>query len=131
MKVLIVICMVLSTLVASAQCNPRHSCCQNPNTEKSEHPYSQLVKTVIIHSHPGCEKCAARIKEALMKYEGIRSVNVDIPKKLVIVSYYSSRISPSDIKKALRLSGYPADDMAADEAALKKLPPACRKHSSL
>ena len=90
---------------------------------KSEAQTTEItVKTAV------CDMCAHNIEQAAGKVEGVRSVVVDMDKKVAKVSYDADKTSVAAIEDAITASGYAANDKAADETAYEGLPDCCKIH---
>ncbi|MBC7866829.1 MAG: cation transporter [Gloeobacteraceae cyanobacterium ES-bin-316] len=74
-----------------------------------------------------CEMCKAKIEKYLMRQEGVTGVKVDVKKKVTGVTWLTDRTNIENIKAAIATVGYDADDVTAEEASYKKLPPCCKK----
>jgi copper chaperone CopZ len=83
------------------------------------------VKTVV------CDMCANNIEQAAGKVEGVRSVVVDMEKKIAAVSYNAEKTSVAAIEDAIVASGYAANNKAADMSAYEKLPDCCKIHDQV
>lgn len=74
-----------------------------------------------------CGECAHTIKTAVMKLNGIKNVDVNTDTKLATVEFIPTSLKVSDIEDAIVMSGYGANDKAANKEAFEKLPDCCRK----
>jgi periplasmic mercuric ion binding protein len=83
-------------------------------------------KAVISVPGAQCEKCKERIELYLTRQYGVGTVNVNWRKKNVTVNWFTDRTDIEQIKTHIANCGYDADDVTADEVALKKLPPTCK-----
>lgn len=83
----------------------------------SQFVFSQEVKRrrekVSIKSSAECKFCKEKIEKKLVKYKGIRKVEVNYIDHLVNVEYNSKKISAEEIREALNEMGYDADDKKA------------------
>lgn len=93
---------------------------QQKTTAKAE------IKTPTIQ----CDMCKGRIEKYLIRQEGVTSVKVNVKKKTTAVSWITDRTNIENIKAAIATVGYDADDVTAEEASYKKLPPCCKKPAS-
>ena len=87
-------------------------------------------KTVIKTPTVQCEMCKNKIEKYLFKQYGITSAAVNYKKKTTTVTWLTDRTDIETIKAAIANVGYDADDVAAVEAAYKKLPKCCKKPES-
>jgi periplasmic mercuric ion binding protein len=83
-------------------------------------------KAVISIPAAQCEECKNRIELFVGRQYGVSSINVNYRKKNATVVWYTDRTDIEQIKTHIANCGYDADDVAADERAVKKLPPACK-----
>ena len=85
-------------------------------------------ETITVKSVLACQSCVDRIQKDLpYRAKGIQTVKADVATNTIVVTYKVGKTTPDDIRKAITLIGYDADDMKADEAAFKKLPEHCRQ----
>lgn len=85
------------------------------------------VKTIEIKTSIQCELCEERIMANLPFEKGIKDIHVDIPTKIVTVTYRPDKTDPEKIRLAISEIGYDADDVPADPVAYEKLPECCKK----
>jgi periplasmic mercuric ion binding protein len=83
-------------------------------------------KAVISIPAAQCEECKNRIELYVARQYGVSSVNVNYRKKNATVVWYTDRTDIEQIKTHIANCGYDADDVTADERALKKLPVKCQ-----
>ena len=55
-----------------------------------------------------CDHCAAAIEVALSAVPGVGDVSVDIPARVVRLSYDDGQVGEQQIRQALAEAGYPA-----------------------
>ncbi len=81
-----------------------------------------------IISTPGMytEDCKAKIEQSLFKQYGIVAYKADLKKKNIMVTWLTDRTDIEQIKTMIANVGFDADDVTADETALKRLSPACK-----
>jgi copper chaperone CopZ len=68
-----------------------------------------------------CGMCDRNISKALDKVNGVKSYEVNIESKKVIVTYDEAVISLTEIENAISKAGYDANDKKADKKAYNKL----------
>lgn len=73
-----------------------------------------------------CEMCQYAIEYELSYTKGVKNATLDLETKKVLVEYNDKKISPEQIRKAITMVGYHADDMERDPEAYKKLPACCK-----
>lgn len=89
---------------------------QNANTTEIK------IKTSAI-----CDMCKATIEKALAFEKGIKRSILDVPTKVVTVTYNPNKTTPEKIRQAIANAGYDADDIKANPKAYKKLDDCCKK----
>lgn len=72
------------------------------------------MSTVLL-SVPGisCENCERHVTEALTKESGVQSVKVNIPEKVVTLTYDEGSISIDQVKAILEEEEYPVASVSA------------------
>lgn len=85
------------------------------------------TETIQIKTSAICNECKERIEMALYGLKGVKNANLDVPSKIVTVKYKPADVTPEQMRKAISLAGYDADDMPADTGAYDKLPRCCQK----
>jgi mercuric ion binding protein len=92
--------------------------------------YSQkAAKTadVCILTSSKCDDCKMRIETALKSVKGVKKANLDIPTHKACVTYKPKKTDVGQLRKAIALAGYDADEVKADQEAYDNLPQCCRK----
>lgn len=82
---------------------------------------------IVIQTTAVCKECKENIEKALMDEKGVKFAELDSKTKKVRVIYNASKTTPEQLRKAISLVGYDADDVPADPEAVKKLSPCCTK----
>ncbi len=97
--------------------------------------YSQDKKKnsleVRIQTSAVCGMCKDRIEHDLGFEKGVKSVSLDMDTKVVTVGYSPKKTNPDQIRKAISMIGYDADDVKADPTAYEKLPGCCKKGNKI
>ncbi|MFI5267192.1 MAG: heavy-metal-associated domain-containing protein [Chloroflexota bacterium] len=70
-----------------------------------------MATTVLKVPDISCEHCEKTITQALSPVEGVRDVRVDIPSKLVHITYDESTISVDKMKEVLEEEEYPVESV--------------------
>ncbi len=73
-----------------------------------------------------CDMCKSNIETGLSKIAGVKSVDVNVDKKMGHVNYDAAVISESDIEAAITKLGYWANDKPADPKAYNGLMGCCQ-----
>jgi periplasmic mercuric ion binding protein len=87
----------------------------------------KAVQKAVIQT-PGvlCEACKTKIENRLAHEDGISSVKADYRKHTVTVVWLTDRTNIENIKTELANLGFDADDVTAEQDAIKRLPACCR-----
>ena len=86
----------------------------------------ETKKEIAIKSSVICEMCKKNVEKALL-FKGIEKTTVDLPAKIITVSYDPQQTNPEKIRSAIAGAGYDADDVKANPRAYKKLAKCCKK----
>jgi len=73
-----------------------------------------------------CGMCKETIEKAANSVEGVEMANWDKNQKKIDVKFDESKTDAMAIHKAIAVSGYDTEQMAADEEAYSKLPECCQ-----
>ena len=67
-------------------------------------------------SVPGmdCAACPITVKAALNKVEGVSSIEVDYPNRMIVVSFEDTLVSVDDLTKATTDAGYPSSQETSE-----------------
>ena len=84
------------------------------------------IKEVKILTSAVCDMCKGKIEKQVNKLDGIVSLELDVPTKVLTVTYHNENITVNDIKTAITKAGYSADEMPADKEAFNNLPKCCK-----
>ncbi len=85
------------------------------------------TETVKFKTSAVCDMCKARIEKSLAYEKGVHSANLDVPSKILTVSYRADKTSPAALRTAVQKIGYDADDLTAEAKAYNRLPECCKK----
>ena len=85
------------------------------------------TETATIQTSAICGECKERIESAVYGLKGIKSAELNLEDSKLTVSYSTSKVTAHEIKNAVSMVGYDADEMPADETAYQKLPKCCQK----
>ena len=79
-----------------------------------------------IQTSAECGSCKTRIEKGLNYTKGVKFAELDLGTKIVTVGFNSKKISETEIKKVISEMGYDADDVKANQVAVKALPMCCQ-----
>ena len=88
---------------------------------------AKKVATIKIKTSTQCEMCKERLEKAMAYEKGIKSAVLDVPSKVLTVTYKTRKTNPDKIRKAVSKVGYDAYDVPAWKKAYDKLPACCQK----
>lgn len=74
-----------------------------------------------------CESCKARVEKALLSNSAIKSADMKVNEKVIMVNYDPSKIDEQKIKQIIAKTGYSAGDVKADPTAYDNLDDCCKK----
>lgn len=82
---------------------------------------------IVIQTTAQCKECKENIEKALINQKGVKFAELDIKTKQAKVVYNPKKITPEKLREVISKTGYDADDVPADSAAVQKLSPCCTK----
>lgn len=53
-----------------------------------------------------CEKCQAKVEKNIPFEKGVTGMSVDLPSKMVTITYHPSKTTPAKLEKAIQKLGY-------------------------
>jgi mercuric ion binding protein len=74
-----------------------------------------------------CDMCKSRLEKSLAYEKGVQAANLDVPSKVLTVSYNPAKTTPEALRAAVQKTGYDADAVTADARAYDRLPDCCKK----
>jgi len=83
-----------------------------------------VIKTPTVQ----CDVCKDRVEFFIGREPGVTSVKVNIKQKTTTVTWLNDRTTLENIKVAIANQGFEADDIEAEESAVKRLPKECKLH---
>ena len=78
-----------------------------------------------------CDMCKETLEYDLTFQRGVKSVNLDVPSKVLTVVYNERRTTPDAIRKRVTEIGYHADDLTRDPEAYENLPLCCQDNGHM
>lgn len=67
------------------------------------------------------------IEKSLAYEKGVQSAVLDVPSKVLTMTYKSDKTAPTLLRSAVQKTGYDADELTADARAYNRLPDCCKK----
>jgi mercuric ion binding protein len=127
----IIVFSALFTMNAFAQCA---GCAQKVTCDKAEVGMDEITTAgnmaVIELPTVKCEMCKTTIEAGLLKLDGIKSVDVNIEKKIAHIKYDAAKLNTGKIEQVISKLGYQANKLKADKEAYTKLADCCKEHES-
>jgi mercuric ion binding protein len=77
-----------------------------------------------------CDMCKARLEKSLAYEKGVQAAHLDVPSKVLTVTYNPAKTTPAALRTAVQKTGYDADETTADARAYDRLPDCCKKTNS-
>ena len=74
-----------------------------------------------------CDMCKSRLEKSLAYEKGVQAANLDVPSKVLTVTYNPAKTNASALRTAVQKTGYDADAVTADARAYDRLPECCKK----
>lgn len=72
-------------------------------------PFAILLRTALLSvDRISCRSCATLIKQRLREAPGVRLVEVDLPKRQVLIHYDPALVQPDQLRQAIEQAGFPA-----------------------
>jgi mercuric ion binding protein len=78
-----------------------------------------------------CDMCKARLEKSLAYEKGVQAAHLDVPSKVLTVSYRPDKTSPAALRTAVQRTGYDADEQLAEARAYDRLPDCCKKTNNV
>ena len=73
-----------------------------------------------------CGMCKARIEEASLAINGVRTANWDVNSKILSVSFDASKTTKTNIEKHVAKVGHDTKEIKSDDATYNDLPACCK-----
>ncbi|TDN36033.1 heavy-metal-associated domain-containing protein [Hymenobacter sp. UV11] len=107
---------LLSTAAAQAQTAPVAATTAKKGAEMVQFKTSAV-----------CDMCKARLEKSLAYEKGVQAANLDVPSKVLTVTYNPAKTTADALRTAVQKTGYDADQLTADARAYDRLPDCCKK----
>ena len=78
-----------------------------------------------------CDMCKARIEKSMAYEKGVQSAVLDVPSKVLTVTYRTDKTTPAALRTAVQKTGYDADELTAEARAYNRLPDCCKKTNAV
>jgi periplasmic mercuric ion binding protein len=118
--ILLIVSTLLATTIAAAQLK------ENAELAKAQ---PQILKTVIKVPTLVCGSCVTTVTKAVKQVDGVKTVKVDLKKKIATVTYASTKVTVDKLEKAISDAGYDANEVKRNSEAYEKLDACCRPDS--
>ena len=84
------------------------------------------TETLVLKTSAVCGGCKTRIEAAVNELPGIKTATVDLTNGSLTVAYKDKKVSADDIKNAVSMAGYSANEVAANPESYEALPACCK-----
>ena len=115
----------LLTLLSAASLSAAAQTAPVATTAKKGAPEQVQFKTSAV-----CDMCKARLEKSLAYEKGVQAAHLDVPSKVLTVTYNPAKTTPTALQTAVQKTGYDADQLTADARAYDRLPDCCKKTAS-
>jgi periplasmic mercuric ion binding protein len=88
------------------------------------------TETLTLKTSAVCDMCKTRLEKSLAYEKGVQSASLDVPSKVLTVTYRPDKTTPAALRTAVQKTGYDADEVTADARAYDRLPECCKKTNS-
>ena len=82
--------------------------------------------TAEIKSSVVCPMCQRTIEYDLTFQKGVKSVNVDLEKRVIELTFNTKKTNVDELRKRITMIGYDADSLKRNNEAYLKLPDCCQ-----
>lgn len=89
------------------------------------------TETVQFKTSAVCDMCKARLEKSLAYEKGVQSATLDVPSKVLSVTYRPDKTTAPALRAAVQKTGYDADQLPADARAYTRLPECCKKTNAV
>ncbi len=96
------------------------------NTVKAQ-ATDEKYQTVTIKTSAVCGSCEKTIETAVNQLNGIKEASLDVDSKILTVTFNTEKTTVEEIKNAVVMAGYDADEIPADAKAYENLHGCCKK----
>jgi len=110
----------ISGLAAQAQTTPTTAVAKIKGSEQLQFKTSAV-----------CDMCKARLEKSLAYEKGVQAAHLDVPSKVLTVTYNPAKTTPTALRAAVQKTGYDADGATADARAYDRLPDCCKKTNAV
>ncbi|MDU0371347.1 heavy-metal-associated domain-containing protein [Hymenobacter endophyticus] len=88
------------------------------------------TETLQLKTSAVCDMCKARLEKSLAYEKGVQAATLDVPSKILTVTYRPDKTTPAALRTAVQKTGYDAGDQTAEARAYDRLPDCCKKTNS-
>ena len=89
------------------------------------------TETVQFKTSAVCDMCKARLEKSLAYEKGVQTATLDVPSKVLTVTYRPDKTNAPALRTAVQKTGYDADELTADTRAYSRLPECCKKTNAV
>lgn len=117
---------LLSFAGTAAQAQPKVGVSQTTPVAAAS-PAKKGTEMVQFKTSAVCDMCKARLEKSLAYEKGVQAAHLDVPSKVLTVTYNPAKTSTEVLRTAVQKTGYDADNVTADARAYDRLPECCKK----
>lgn len=121
-----ILILLISILFSGLMQSPLHAAAFKFDIDKIQN-IGKTIDTVEIKTSAVCKMCKDRLEHDMAFEKGVKSVELDLDTKVLIIAYKTNKTNKEKLKKAVTKIGYDADEMVADQKAHDRLPDCCQK----
>ncbi|AIZ65070.1 MerP [Hymenobacter sp. DG25B] len=100
---------------------------QEKTKTKTKGPATEQLQ---IKTSAVCDMCKARLEKSMAYEKGVQAAVLDVPSKILTVTYRPDKTSAEALRTAVQSTGYDADAQMANDKAYERLPDCCKKTNS-
>ena len=104
---------------------------QNDMTKMKDHSEHSAISMSTFGVRGNCGMCKKTIEKAANSVEGVSNANWNKDKKMMMVSFDSSKTNEMEIQKAVAASGYDTEKVEGNKEAYDGLPGCCKYDHSM
>ena len=104
---------------------------QAPTVPVAPAKASATSATIQFKTSAVCDMCKSRIEKSLAYEKGVQSASLDVPSKVLTVTYRPDKTTEAALRTAVQKTGYDADSQTAEARAYARLPECCKKTNAV
>lgn len=85
------------------------------------------TETIYIQTSAICGECKKIIEPAVANLKGVKHAELNLEDKKLMVEYIPTMISDNEIREAVSMTGFDADEVKGQSTSYEKLPTDCQE----